>query len=122
MNKLEVKAYGIEQSKESVNFCLKNKLKVTNGYIENSNYKIVNEPFDCFMILSFIEHLPNINSVLRGIYNNLKNDALGIVEVPNFDMILQKNLFSEFTRDHLFYFTKNFYNFTIKMPSLYENL
>jgi len=44
---------------------------------------------------------------LGGIYNNLNDGAVGLVEVPNFDMILKKNLFAEFISDHLFYFTKD---------------
>ena len=60
-------------------------------------------------------NLPNINSVLRGIYNNLINGGIGLVEVPNFDMILQKNLFSEFISDHLFYFTKDTLKTTLKI-------
>ena len=32
---------------------------------------------------------------------------MGLVEVPNFDMILSTKLFSEFISDHLFYFTRD---------------
>lgn len=98
--------YGLEYREDSVKQCLENGLNVSKGFVENSEYKINNAPFDAFFILSFLEHLPEPNAVLRGIYNNLKDNAVGIVEVPNFDMILRNNLFSEFTRDHLFYFTK----------------
>tara|TARA_B100000315_G_C14451813_1_gene529494 strand:- start:362 stop:1048 length:687 start_codon:yes stop_codon:yes gene_type:complete len=76
---------------------------------------IKNSPFDGFLILNFLEHLPNINSVLRGIYNNLNEKGVGLVEVPNFDMILQKNLFSEFISDHLFYFTENTLKTTLRI-------
>ena len=51
-------------------------------------------------------NLSNINNVLRSINNNLIDDGVGLIEVPNFDMILKKSLFSEFISDHLFYFTK----------------
>ena len=56
--------------------------------------------------MNFLEHIPNPKEFLRGIYNNLSNDAIGLVEVPNFDMIKQKGLYSEFISDHLMYFTK----------------
>lgn len=111
----KAKAYGLEYSKESVTHCLKNGLKVSKGFIENSNFKIKNAPFDAFFILSFLEHLPDPNSTLRGIYNNLTDDAVGLVEVPNFDMILRKKLFSEFVADHLFYFTKDTLNTTLEI-------
>ena len=51
----------------------------------------------------------------RNIYNNLSDDAVGIIEVPNFDMILNKNLFFEFIRDHLFYFTKDTLETVLKL-------
>jgi SAM-dependent methyltransferase len=105
LSQLGVDAYGLEHSGESVKLCFKNGLKVLKGFVENVNYKIENAPFEAFFMLSFLEHLPNPVSTLRGIYNNLAAGAVGLVEVPNFDMILKKNLFSEFMRDHLFYFT-----------------
>jgi len=49
--------------------------------------------------------LPDPNGTLQGIYANLVDGAIGVVEVPNFDMMIRENLFSEFIGDHLFYFT-----------------
>lgn len=107
MSQVGAEAYGLEYSKDSVSQCVKNGLRAQVGFIENEEYKIEGAPFDAFFILSFLEHLPNPGEVLRGISNNLKNNAVGIVEVPNFDMILKKKLFSEFVTDHLMYFTKD---------------
>ena len=101
-----VKAYGLEQGLESVQQCVKNRLKVSRGFVQDDNYQIKEAPFDAFFMLAFLEHLPYPNSTLRGIRRNLRGGAVGIIEVPNLDMILRKNLFSEFTRDHLLYFTK----------------
>lgn len=98
-------AYGIEDSQNSVQSCINKGLIVTQGYIDNPDYELPNGPFDSFFIMSFLEHLPNPNATLQGIYNNLTEDAVGLVEVPNFDMILRSNLFSEFVSDHLLYFT-----------------
>ena len=64
-------------------------------------------PFDAFLILNFLEHLPDQRATLRGIFNNLTDDGMGFVEVPNFDMIVRQKLFSEFPADHLFYFTRD---------------
>ena len=75
-------------------------------YIENDNDKLNNSPFDAFFILNFFEHLPDPNTGLTALHLNLREDGLGIIEVPNFDMIIKKNMFSEFINDHLFYFTE----------------
>ncbi|MGO9013532.1 MAG: methyltransferase domain-containing protein [Dissulfurispiraceae bacterium] len=108
-------AYGLEHSEESVKQCVKNGLKVSKGFIESNTYKLDDAPFDAFFILNFLEHLPDLNSTLTGIYNNLSDDAIGLVEVPNFDMILRNNLFSEFIPDHLFYFTGETLNTTLRL-------
>ena len=114
MQQFEAEAYGLEQSEESVTQCIKNGLNVSTGFVENSDYRLNNAPFNAFFILNFLEHLPDPNLTLRGIFNNLTNDAVGLIEVPNFDMILRKNLFSEFICDHLFYFTKKTLNTTLR--------
>ncbi len=99
-------AYGLENAELSVQHCLSQGLVVSQGFIEDENTRLAHAPFDAFFILNFLEHLPDPNATLRGIFNNLTDGAAGLVEVPNFDMILGKNLFAEFISDHLFYFTK----------------
>jgi 2-polyprenyl-3-methyl-5-hydroxy-6-metoxy-1,4-benzoquinol methylase len=115
MQQCGVKAYGLEASYESVKHCKKNGLNVRRGFIQNNTYKLKDALFDAFFILNYLEHLPYPNSTLIGINNNLSEDAVGIVEVPNFDMILRKKLFSEFIADHLFYFNKETLSSTLKL-------
>jgi hypothetical protein len=45
----------------------------------------------------------------------LTDDAVGLVEVPNFDMLLRNKLFSEFMSDHLFYFTADTLSTALKI-------
>ena len=59
-----------------------------------------------------MEHLfPFLN--LLNVKKLLNNKFTGIIEVPNFDMILDKKLVSEITLDHLIYFTKKSFNNTL---------
>jgi SAM-dependent methyltransferase len=101
---LSVNAYGLEYSDKAIQECRKKGLKVFKGFIEDASYKIENSPFDAFLCLSFFEHIPSPNAFLRGIWSNLKDKAVGIIEVPNFDNLLQKRLIADFIHDHLFYF------------------
>jgi 2-polyprenyl-3-methyl-5-hydroxy-6-metoxy-1,4-benzoquinol methylase len=103
---LNVDAYGLEYSEASVAQCVKNGLNVTKGYLDSKSNVLAKGPFDAFLLLMFLEHMPDPNSALKGIYDNLSDGAVGLVEVPNFDMILQKKLFSEFIGDHLLYFSR----------------
>jgi len=107
MNDNKVMAYGIEQGLGSVKKCHHLGLNVRQGFIDSSSFVLDEGAFDAFYMLNFLEHLPNPNAVLSGVANNLIEGAVGLVEVPNFDMILKQNLFSEFISDHLFYFTKD---------------
>jgi 2-polyprenyl-3-methyl-5-hydroxy-6-metoxy-1,4-benzoquinol methylase len=98
--------YGIEYAQDSVAICAEAGLKVSRDYIDTPEYYLTDGPFDAFFILNFFEHLPDPNSTLRALHQNLTPDGIGLIEVPNFDMILESNLFTEFIGDHLFYFTK----------------
>jgi len=108
-----VEAYGLEHSEEAVTRCADRGLRVSQGYLHSSAVRLPEAPFDAFMILSFLEHLPEPNAALGGIGFNVKDDAVGIIEVPNFEMIVRRNLFSEFIFDHLFYFTRETLNTTV---------
>lgn len=106
MRSLDVQAFGLEYAQGAVDACLGNGLNVRHGYVEEADAALADGPFDAFLLLMFLEHMPNPNASLRGIRNNLSPGAVGLVEVPNFDMVLRAKLFSEFIGDHLFYFTE----------------
>jgi SAM-dependent methyltransferase len=115
MQQCGLDAYGLERSEEAAAQCRKDRLKVSSGFVESDAYRIDNAPFDAFYLLNYLEHLPDPNAVLRGICNNVVDDAVGIIEVPNFDMILRRKLFSEFVGDHLCYFTRETLNTTLRL-------
>ena len=100
-------AHGIEYSKESVSSCINSEISVTKGFFGDENFVLPKQKYDGFICLNFMEHWPNPNKVLAHLKKNLSEDAIGIIEVPNFDMILKQGLYSEFISDHLLYFTKD---------------
>ena len=102
-----VAAHGIEHSATAVADCRRRGLDVAQGFMEAADTDVPGAPFDAFMILNFLEHLPSPRTVLAGIRHNVAAGAPGLVEVPNFDMMLRADLFSEFISDHLFYFTES---------------
>lgn len=101
----DVMACGLEYSESAVAECAKNGLRVSRGYPDQNTGALANGPFDAFLLLMFLEHMPEPNAALRTIHGNLADNAVGLVEVPNFDLVLRKRLFSEFIGDHLLYFT-----------------
>jgi 2-polyprenyl-3-methyl-5-hydroxy-6-metoxy-1,4-benzoquinol methylase len=100
-------AQGIEYGTDSVAACTAAGMRVERGFIEGPGFTVEGSPFAAFTMFNVLEHLPSPGRVLAGISAQLADDAVGLVEVPNFDMILRQGLFAEFIADHLLYFTQS---------------
>lgn len=107
LNEFDVDAFGIEHSDEFVTIGVKSGLNITRGFVDSPDYIIPYGPFDAFLSFNFLEHLPDPNSMLKGIYNNLKEGGIGLVTVPSFEYIIDHDGFYEFIRDHLVYYTED---------------
>lgn len=100
----EMKAYGLEYSKKSVSEGRLKKRKIIRGYLGDINM-IKHGPYDGFICYNFLEHIPNINSFIEKISNNLTPEGVGLVTVPNLNYLIKTRSFYEFVPDHLSYFT-----------------
>lgn len=98
-------AVGMEFSQNSVETGLSAGRKMVNGYIGDLN-AIEDGPFDAFISLNYLEHLPNLSQVIINIYNNLTSKGIGFITVPNLEYLLKTKCFYEFVADHISYFTK----------------
>ncbi len=107
LEQVAAEVFGLEHNEESVAEAQKNGHNVYSGFIENEQTQIAGSPYDAFICLNFLEHIPEPGLFLKGIANNLSADSYGLVEVPNFNMMIEKSLYSEFIQDHLSYFTKD---------------
>lgn len=110
-----IKVHGVENALASIKDCENQGLPVTQGFLGDGFLKIDDGAFDGFVCLNFMEHWPDPGLVLQGIRHNLADHAIGLIEVPNFDMIVEKGLFSEFIADHLLYFTQDTLRLTLQM-------
>ena len=110
MRKIGIKeVFGLEYSDKNLASCKAKNLDVSKGYLEN-NLKIQAQhqhSYDAFGIFSFMEHWPNPCEALGILWDLLAEEAYGVIEVPNFEMIQKKGLYTEFITDHIFYFDKN---------------
>ena len=57
-------AYGVENAKESVLYCINNHYRVYEGFLGESNLMIKDAPFDAFVCFNFMEHWPDPRSTL----------------------------------------------------------
>lgn len=97
-------ALGIENAHESVSHCRSRGLQVFKGYPDRDT-SLPESPYDAFLLLHFLEHAPDLRGFLTAVHGSLASGAVGLVEVPNVDMILREGLLAEFMTDHLWYFT-----------------
>ena len=63
------KAFGIEASLESVKVGKAAGRQMIHGYIGDMN-AIEDSPFDAFILLNYLEHLPKLGAVIKNIYKN----------------------------------------------------
>lgn len=115
LQQLPVTAWGTEFSENSIQFCQDTGLRVFHGYPSEDLKDIPGAPFDAFFLLMFLEHMPDPNGALLALRNLLTSGAVGLIEVPNFDMMVKNRLFSEFIADHLFYFSKETLTSTLQL-------
>lgn len=101
----DVEVFGTEYGEEAVEAARAAGLAVEKLAFETGAERLSAAPFDGFFTFNYLEHQPDPGAFLRGIAANLKAGAVGIVEVPNFELMLDRKMFGEFTVDHLCCFT-----------------
>lgn len=98
-------AAGIEASLASVEVGKAAGRKMVHGYIGEVE-TVMGTPFDAFVSLNYLEHMPEPGRVIRTLHALTSANAAGYVTVPNLDYLLSARCFYEFVADHLSYFTK----------------
>lgn len=114
LTQFPVEAYGIENKDDLVRIAKNNGLNVLQQFMEDEDTSIPGGPFDVFLSFNFLEHQPNPNGMLRGIYNNLKSDGMGLITVPSFEYILEHDGYYEFIHDHIVYYTFDTLRFVLE--------
>lgn len=107
LREFPVEAYGIEHNENLVQKAYELGLNVEQGFVEDENSIIGEGPFDAFISFNFLEHQPNPVGMLRGIYENLTEDGVGLITVPSFEYFQEHGSYYEFIRDHIAYYTED---------------
>jgi SAM-dependent methyltransferase len=95
---------GTEHGKESAAQASNAGFNVHNMFLGDSPLPD-KEIFAAWVSFNFLEHWPHPRLVLRHLRASLAPRSVGLVEVPNFEMMLKERLLTEFIPDHIFYFT-----------------
>lgn len=114
LTEFPVEAYGIEHRESLVQLAQERGLNVWRAFPETADTVLDHAPFDAFVIFNFLEHQPDPNAMLQCIYNNLTEDGIGLVTVPAFEYVLERNAFYELVRDHIAYYTAESFRFLME--------
>ena len=107
-------AFGVEASPAAVETARARGFNVELGY-PSSGHRLGNSPFDGFVTLNVLEHAVDPRDFLRGVKENLRPGAVGMVEVPSFERMLEQARYYDFIADHLSYFTADTLSLALRM-------
>jgi len=93
--------YGIETNTIQYNTCTNKGFHVENQSVY-SDFGMW-EAFGCFHVL---EHIPDPQEFLSILNQHIYTNAIGIIEIPNYDYIEANHIWLEFTKDHRVYYHK----------------
>ena len=94
---------GVEPSKLQRELARSRGLKVESGVL-SSGRKLADGPFDAFATRQVLEHVEDMRDFLLTIRGNLCSNAVGLVEVPNLDKLVEEGRFFDFIPEHINYF------------------
>ena len=97
-------ATGLEASVTSVQTGQGRDRKMICGYLCDLDL-LPDAPYEAFISLNFLEHVPQPDLMIQQIYRNTTANAFGFVTVPNLEYLLASRCFYEFVADHVCYFT-----------------
>ena len=95
---------GVEASAKSTDLGRSEGRRMVTGFIGEMD-RIDGAPFDAFISLNYLEHLPNPGSIISKLHQHTSPSAAGYVTVPNLEYLLKTHCLYEFVADHLSYFT-----------------
>jgi SAM-dependent methyltransferase len=110
-----VTPFGTEGGAHGARACADEGWPVQHVFPEGEDVVLEHGPFDAFASFNFMEHWPRPREVLRCVARHLVDGAIGLVEVPDFDMILRQRLLTEFIADHLMYFTRETFGQALRL-------
>ena len=109
-----VRAVGVEFSREAVGIGLQRGLIVHRLFVDSAS-RVPGGPFDGFTSFHVLEHTANPNEFLRGIRNNIRDNAVGMITVPAWEQILEQRRYYDLIADHLCYFSERTLRLALEM-------
>lgn len=103
MQEAGARCFGVEPSSAQRALACARGLEVESGTL-SSGRKMRAAPFDAFVTRQVFEHVEDMRDFLLTIRANLRSGAVGLVEVPNLDKLVDEGRFFDFIPEHINYF------------------
>ena len=100
LKEFPVEVHGIEHDPALVELAKSKGIDVVQGFTETEDTVFPGGLYDVFLSFNFLEHQPDPVTMLRAIWNNLEDDAMGLITVPSFEYIMEHSSYYELIRDH----------------------
>ncbi len=95
---------GIDPAPRAIGIGHQKGLSIQRGYVTGES-QISGGPYDAFVTFHVLEHVPDPNDFFRGIHANLSENAVGMIEVPSLEQLVEGGRFYDVLVDHLSYFS-----------------
>jgi SAM-dependent methyltransferase len=96
---------GVEPSTTFGKLAERKNIKVIYDYF-SEDLNIPEKGVDAIVSRAVFEHLKNPNKVLKAMHKFLKDDGIGMIEVPSFEKALKFDRYYDIFSDHVAYYTK----------------
>lgn len=120
LGKYDNKVVGFEPSKTLAQVCRTNNLEVICDFFNPKSAKEkLATTFDCIIIRHTLEHLNDLDDILRPVRAILNGDGIFVIEVPYLNSIIRRGTFTSFQPPHVNYFTLKSLNHLLKKHDLF---
>jgi len=109
-----VRGVGVELSRKALEIGVQRGLTI-HGLFIDSKCRVPGAPFDAFTSFHVLEHTADPNEFLRGIRNNIRENAVGMITVPAWEQISEQSRYYDLIADHLCYFSERTLRLAMEM-------
>lgn len=115
MTEYHIREYGVENNPEFVLTAReKEGVNVFQGDIEKPEAQLEGAPYDAFTSFAYPARLVEPNVMLKNVYQNTTEDAVGLIQVPSMEHLLRPGGFYDITRDHIAYYDESSLRFLLQ--------
>ena len=106
MSEYNISEYGIEYNSEFVRIAREQEgVNVVQGNPEDADFSVEGAPFDAFVSFAYPARLIDPNSMLQGVYKNLVDGGIGLIQVASLEHLIRQGGFFDITADHIAYYS-----------------